>query len=412
MKNLIYDITNQCNLRCKHCYNSEYFDSQLERVNPNKMIDICNYIEFNRIHLVGGEPLIEPELLKFIDGISNAKISINTNGIFLNEQLAEKILENEKVDQITVSLDGSTRESYEKTRGIDAIDLVCKNIANFISMREFKNKKCLVNVAFVITEDNYSDLFSLYCLCEDLLVDNLMICQLYFEGSAKKNYLGKNNSELIANSILNLVKQSKNGKTKLIIDAKPIFLLWLSLKSSVIFDCFVYNKCCADEGNLYLDSYGSFYKCGPASKSNSNLKLFDFFETKSQIKNKIYSLEMKSKTENNSLKMNCKYCLFSSICNSCPMNILSYSDSLCEFAKKECEQYVTDFLKLRELKIQKNVITSYNKLLNTEKKCFYVCKYLECKNCETVNIEEVFNKGNKLEIVELMLIKKMGDYYD
>ena len=63
MKNLnfplfiTWNITSNCNLRCKHCFRSEYYCDELNKDKIDKLIDLFINKNVNRIILTGGEPL-------------------------------------------------------------------------------------------------------------------------------------------------------------------------------------------------------------------------------------------------------------------------------------------------------------------------------------------------------------------
>ena len=63
-KSLHWDITKNCNLRCKHCYNAEkYFNEQSDVYIENEMnleqcirtVECFSSASFGHIHFLGGE---------------------------------------------------------------------------------------------------------------------------------------------------------------------------------------------------------------------------------------------------------------------------------------------------------------------------------------------------------------------
>ena len=82
MKNtLLFDVTSRCNLRCKHCYNSNYFSSTKRETNEkaDNVITFIHTNEINHVHILGGEPLLSEETWKLIDACEKTTFSINTN---------------------------------------------------------------------------------------------------------------------------------------------------------------------------------------------------------------------------------------------------------------------------------------------------------------------------------------------
>lgn len=126
--NIVMEITNQCNMRCKHCYNS--FDEKRELpidVILNFIAKVHEHGETPSIILTGGETLLHTqikELIKQIEGKND--IRINTNGILLH--LFIPFLKTIKALRVQVSLDGYDEESYYFLRNSHCFNTVLKNI--------------------------------------------------------------------------------------------------------------------------------------------------------------------------------------------------------------------------------------------------------------------------------------------
>lgn len=64
-----WDITSECNLKCKHCYNSERYSNGIngKRCLSNqqifKIVQSLKELEFTKIHFLGGEPLLSPNIV-------------------------------------------------------------------------------------------------------------------------------------------------------------------------------------------------------------------------------------------------------------------------------------------------------------------------------------------------------------
>lgn len=121
MQQLLLQVTQNCNLRCKYCV---YSGSYKNRVHSNKRMDyetakraVDFYSEHNknlqdvRVSFYGGEPLLEMELLKKITAYSqklfegrNLRFNLTTNATLLDEEKVEFLM-NHNFD-IVISLDG------------------------------------------------------------------------------------------------------------------------------------------------------------------------------------------------------------------------------------------------------------------------------------------------------------------
>lgn len=119
------DITNKCNFRCAHCYNesgenyvckNELTDDEIELL----FEDLEKIKPFN-VCFCGGEPLLRYEIIskvgKKVKGII-PNLSIVTNGYLLTETVLQGLLD-AGINRIQISLDGTTKETYERLRLVD-----------------------------------------------------------------------------------------------------------------------------------------------------------------------------------------------------------------------------------------------------------------------------------------------------
>lgn len=139
---MTFALSNRCNLACVMCtpelsstlrrraglpaisspYDDEFFDD-LARFIPG-----LRYAKF-----LGGEPFLIPEHHRVWDLMlaagSPPKIQVTTNGTVWNERV-ESVLDGFDVD-VTVSIDGATKQTYESIRGGADFGLVVANIDRF-----------------------------------------------------------------------------------------------------------------------------------------------------------------------------------------------------------------------------------------------------------------------------------------
>ena len=118
-----FDITNKCNLRCLHCYNSsgENLASQNE-LTDQEVLDFID--EFKSIKLLnfcfcGGEPLLRKELIveaaKRLRTYGCENVAMVSNGILMTDEVIEELI-NAGVTRIQISLDGIKAESHDRIR--------------------------------------------------------------------------------------------------------------------------------------------------------------------------------------------------------------------------------------------------------------------------------------------------------
>lgn len=132
---LTLNITEECNLRCKHCY--RYSGVPLE--NEISDIVLLNILEqhISRggkiLRISGGEPLLRKEttinLIKLAKK-RDLKVLLLTNGTLFSSELTRLFI-HLKVDRIQVSLDGIDEESCSSVRGPGVFNKVIKGLSYF-----------------------------------------------------------------------------------------------------------------------------------------------------------------------------------------------------------------------------------------------------------------------------------------
>ncbi|SCG81646.1 radical SAM domain-containing protein [Proteiniborus sp. DW1] len=126
-KKIYIEITNVCNLSCRFCPQTvrqpefmklEIFKNILEQIKP-----YTDYIYFH----VKGEPLLHPEIDKFLDLSyeKGFKVNVTTNGTLINKA-KDKLLLKSALRQVNFSL-----HSFDGNDGLDNKDEYINNIISF-----------------------------------------------------------------------------------------------------------------------------------------------------------------------------------------------------------------------------------------------------------------------------------------
>lgn len=338
---LVYDINDKCNLRCTYCYNSDYFsNNKRESISPLEIAEKINEYTFDRVHIVGGEPLLEKNLFDFIEKLNGVLISINTNGTFIDKKIAEKIIKSVKIDQVTISIDGPNPHINDMTRG-DGSFIRAKHGLECLNEIKFRKKSHLIiNIASVLTKKNQTRLLELYFLCKKLRIDNLLISQLYINQN-NENVDSDIDCDIVTEQLLEIYKNNNIHDTKIIIDINPVYSLLLSTKLKKLFS-FSFAGCKYIDGNRYLNPYGQFYPCGPSSKLKMDYNLFE------RMDELVFSYEAKNKYDC------CKLCPFETQCKPCPLNIKTNNFIFCKYAINELNKILNRY-KGKELILHSNI---------------------------------------------------------
>lgn len=114
------EITKNCNLKCKHCYQGSHMDEQL-MMNLNEVRSIASKLgELGTLSVVltGGEPFLHPNLVEIVETFNNwnIRVVIFTNGQVIQNETIRK-LSNMNV-LVRISLEGHNEEINDFIRGV------------------------------------------------------------------------------------------------------------------------------------------------------------------------------------------------------------------------------------------------------------------------------------------------------
>ncbi len=122
-----WHIINACNLRCKHCYQTEFTDNELVSFSKLKFIverirtALKKWGRKGRIAITGGEPLIHKDFFSLLSYLENlpeiGKISVLTNGTLITKKEVALFKSYKKLHFIQISLDGANSKTHDIIRG-------------------------------------------------------------------------------------------------------------------------------------------------------------------------------------------------------------------------------------------------------------------------------------------------------
>jgi Fe-coproporphyrin III synthase len=120
-------VTERCNSRCVTCdyWRNGRDDMRLESV--QRLLPSLAQLGTKIVLLSGGEPLLNPEWAQIAELLRSKGLHVwlLTSGLSLAKHACRAAA---LFDTVTVSLDGTNRETYAAIRGLDAFDKVCEGI--------------------------------------------------------------------------------------------------------------------------------------------------------------------------------------------------------------------------------------------------------------------------------------------
>ena len=275
-KNITFELTNACNLRCEFC---TIWKEREKQILPFKSMikfltsDMFNH-PLNSITLTGGEAFLYPHLDKLFKSLLALRLKkkIRTIAISSNGYSTEKIVNflNRNKDytkdlELFISIDGS-HSTHNKLRGReDAYEKTLKTIelvsGNFPEIK--------LTVKFTIQQENINEIERVYRFCKEKRINILF--KLMEKSNASyyhRDYrlqtqpllkdrveFDKDSKEKIIGILGCIIDEEKNSKAG-VINQKYVNTIIEYLKGD-----FAINRCFTPRYYIFLTSQGYMYPC-------------------------------------------------------------------------------------------------------------------------------------------------------
>ncbi len=166
IQRLGFNINGKCNLIRDRChvwqmpnglYNNENFWNYANK-------EIFPYLK--EVELLSGEPFLQQDTYKLINILSEMNPScrwiITTNGHWKLNKKIKTDLDKIYLRDIIISVDSIVASTYSKIRKLGKLDVVLKNISDFLEYRESRKDRGLnyfgIKLNFLIQKDNWHEL--------------------------------------------------------------------------------------------------------------------------------------------------------------------------------------------------------------------------------------------------------------
>jgi MoaA/NifB/PqqE/SkfB family radical SAM enzyme len=174
-------VTNyDCNLRCRMCRLPEggrllrrEAGNPLSTEEMKSVIDGFADLGTKGIGFTGGEPLLRPDLFLLLRHARKRGMltHLNTNGTLMDEAAAQAILD-AGVDSLNISLDGATRGTHDRIRGVPgAFARTVEAIRRLDRMRKEARSALRTKVVAVLSEENIDEVREYLLMGASLGVD-------------------------------------------------------------------------------------------------------------------------------------------------------------------------------------------------------------------------------------------------
>ncbi len=375
MRELVLNITETCNLRCKYCvygecyptikgYSNKHMKSEiaikaieyfLERAR-NEFISICFY---------GGEPTIRlSDIISLIDFVRNKNSKeniyffIDTNATLLNEREIQELVKRDVFLQI--SLDGPP-SIHDFNRVTQKGEGTFKKIYNTISYL-YKNYPSYFKekVYFQITLTPLIDVRKVYRFFNTKFFKDNTIHITFLHMEEENDYIERYGEEHKKIIFKESIKELREKFIEMLVKGyKPDQFLWelfgrrladihFLLKNKRISNKIPLNGTCIPGiRRLYVDVEGKFYPC---EKLLERLCIGDIDEG-INIK-KVFNILK----EYESISSNCKFCFARELCEICFVSVVNSKgkldkekkEEICKEKKREIAMAFIDYAKIME----------------------------------------------------------------
>lgn len=297
------ELLSNCNLRCKHCYNSS--GERKHVLDFSTLENVANYVKDQNIKgvsLSGGEPFLHPNIIEIINLFISAKaqqISIVTNGTALSEEVLIRLKDVFDKISFQISLDGASPKQHDFVRGDGAFDKLIQGINLLQKYRAKYFFHC------VIHKGNYLNVDEIINFANRQNKTRVDFALLKKKGRGIDNY---DDIALDIQSQINLIMQLNERKQTYNINAPAVFYG----------SCPIFNDADA-ETFIRIDCEGNVYPCQNFSYQGSSLGNI-LFESLDEITStwRINNLYGNIKKFRSSYSK-CSTCAIKSYCNlGCP----------------------------------------------------------------------------------------------
>jgi len=202
-----------------------------------QVIENLNNLGCREIYITGGEPLIRKDIFKILKKAKQKKFKIGllTNGTLINKKNIKQI--KFFVDEIGISLDGSSSQINDKIRGAG----IFKKIIKAISI--IKKHRIPLALYITLTKQNLSNLRNILKLATSLRVNFIRINEVSLRGRAYKN-----------RRFLKIDDQIKKDFDKSLVEV-------LEKNFSQLRTVFLNENCSVNPETIFLSPSGYIYPC-------------------------------------------------------------------------------------------------------------------------------------------------------
>lgn len=177
---VVWNVTNRCNLRCKHCYidaeNHDY-NNELSTEEAREFINDLSEMGAPVLLFSGGEPLVRKDIFELASLAVEKGVRpvLSTNGTLIDGKMAAKI-KAAGFQYVGISIDGAPATHDEFRAKDGAFEMAIRGI------RECKKQGIKTGIRFTVNKYNYQDLPDVFELIKKEEIPRFCMYHLVYAG--------------------------------------------------------------------------------------------------------------------------------------------------------------------------------------------------------------------------------------
>lgn len=225
---VIWNITNRCNLLCEHCYMAANGHALPDQLSDEETIDLVNQMAdagVPLLFLTGGEPFMRPNFWEILETASarGIRVTISTNCTFIDRDVAKRLKAN-GVGYIGTSLYGPAEFHDAMVKVPGTRDRVIESI------KILRSEGVGVALKSAVSVDTWPHIYDLIQEAKDLDCGLIYLCDLITSGRSEGEEDGRITADqwreladFIADDIVN-----PDSKLEYDIGAMPSFIPYVA----------------------------------------------------------------------------------------------------------------------------------------------------------------------------------------
>jgi radical SAM protein with 4Fe4S-binding SPASM domain len=184
--NLYFEVTNRCNLPCQTCVRTFNLHEPERDPLPQELKQAAAALPaLRRMVLQGiGEPLLNkklPEMIRF-GKAQGAWVLFNSNGVLLDRAWQDTLIDC-GLDELRISIDAATPETYREIRGAPVFDRIVANLTQFVARKaERGTSHPRLSLWMVAMRRNLRELPALVDLAAEIGIPEVYFQRLVYNG--------------------------------------------------------------------------------------------------------------------------------------------------------------------------------------------------------------------------------------